>query len=163
MDRSPSTPIVVLVTGLLLIAIAYAGQLAGHAALAYPKWSLALGASLVLTGMLALAARRPGGTPRALQASVWLTCLATFGGLAYALAAPAPAADGPLLFGLPRVTAIMLLVTGFVPLVLLPLAYARAFGRDVLRESDIARIAAMAREAASPAQSTFMSAQDRDA
>jgi hypothetical protein len=68
-----------------------------------------------------------------------------------------------LLFGLPRVTAIMLLVTGFVPLVMLPLAYARAFGRDVLREDDIARIAAQARDAGSPAPAAPVSARERDA
>lgn len=144
--RSRSTaPITPLLLGLLLVAAAYAGQFTGHASSRYPAASLALGASIVLASLLALAARRPGGTPRALRVTVRLAFVATLGGLGYALIAPAPTAGGPLLLGLPRVTAVMLLVTGLVPLVVLPIAYARAFDRDVLGEGDVERIAAAAR------------------
>lgn len=149
MPRSTNTPIAWLLGGLLCFAAGYvmvlvAGPPAAGAApgatVIIAAWALALGASLVLAAMLGLAAARPQGTPRALRATVRLVFAATFGGLAYALAAPAPAADGPLLLGLPRVTAVMLLVTGLIPLVVLPLAYARAFDRDVLGQDDIGRM-----------------------
>lgn len=143
MIRLTRSPILVLFAGLLIVAAGYvAVLLPGESATArvLGAWALALGASLVLTGMLALAAARPAGTPRMMRVATWLTFLATFGGLAYALAAPAPVTDGPLLLGLPRVTAIMLLLTGLVPLVALPLAYARAFDRDVLPREDVSRL-----------------------
>lgn len=138
MPRTPLAPIAVVLAGLLTVAAGYLAVLLA-AAHTFGAWALALGASAVLSGMLALAAARPGGTPRALRATVRLTFVATFGGLAYALGVPAPAPDGPLLLGLPRVTAVMLLVTGLIPLVVLPVAYALSFDRDVLTAEDIER------------------------
>lgn len=94
-------------------------------------WLLATGATLVLTGIGLLGA---GARSPRLSATVLVACGCTFAGFAYALAASAPVAGGPLLLGLPRVTMIMLLVSGAVPLVLMPLAYAWAFPREVARE-----------------------------
>jgi hypothetical protein len=94
-------------------------------------WLLASGATLVLTGIGLL-----GAGPRSprLSAAVLIACGCTFAGFAYALASSAPVANGPLLLGLPRVTMLMLLCSGAVPLVLMPLAYAWAFPREVARE-----------------------------
>lgn len=94
-------------------------------------WLLACGATLVLAGIGLLGA---GARSPRLAAAVLVACGCTFSGFAYALAALAPVADGPLLLGLPRVTMLMLLVSGAVPLVLLPLAYAWAFPREVAHE-----------------------------
>lgn len=143
MPRATNTAIPLLLAGLLIVATGYATALltSGRVQL-FGAWCLALGASLVLTGMLALAAKRASGIPRTLRVTLALVFVATFGGLAYALAAPAPTSGGPLLLGLPRVTALMLLVTGLVPLIVLPLAYARAFERDVLSAGDIERLRA---------------------
>lgn len=94
-------------------------------------WLLAAGATLVLAGLGLLGA---GARSPRLSAAVLVACGCTFAGFAFALAAAAPAADGPLLFGLPRVTMLMLLCTGAVPLVLLPIAYAWAFPHEVERE-----------------------------
>jgi hypothetical protein len=121
-------PILLLLTGLVLVAIAYALAIAGGSALA--PWALALGATLVLTAMLWLGGRRRGRLPRALAVACALAALATFGGFAYALLAPAPTADGALLFGLPRTTAILLALVGVVPMLALPLLYAAAFRED---------------------------------
>lgn len=118
-------PILVLVLGLLLLAGGYAMAFAGAPPLA--PWALALGATLVLTAILWLGGRRRGRLPRALAIATLVAALATFGGFAYALLAPAPLADGPLLLGLPRVTAILLLLVGAVPLIALPLLYAASF------------------------------------
>jgi hypothetical protein len=152
MTRRVPSPILFLVAGLLCVALGYAMVLTRVASGSLPAWLLALGTSIVLGAMLALAAARPSGTPRTLRATVWLATVATFAGLAYALAAGPPAADSPLLLGLPRVTAVMLLVTGLIPLVTLPLAYARAFDRDVLGAGDVERVREAARAAAAPAE-----------
>lgn len=139
-----------IAVGLTAVALAYATLLLDVTTLAasIAPLLLAFGASAILAGMLALASCRPSGTPRALRATVRLAFVATFAGLLYALLAPPPTAEGPLLLGLPRVTAIMLLVTGLIPLVVLPIAYARAFDKDVLGEDDIARVAELAHAAA---------------
>ena len=99
-------------------------------------WLLAAGAMLVLTGLGLLGA---GARSPRLSAAVLVCCACTFAGFAFALGATPPAADGPLLFGLPRVTALMLVLSGGVPLVLLPIAYAWAFPREVSREAELAR------------------------
>ncbi len=97
-----------------------------------PPWMLAAGATLILTGMGLLGAGER--SPR-LSASVIVACALTFAGFAVALGAAPPPADGPLLLGLPRVTALMLVLTGAVPLVLLPIAYAWAFPREVMPQA----------------------------
>ena len=126
-------PILLLLAGLILVAAAYALAITGASALApsaLAPWTLALGATLVLTAMLWLGGRRRGRLPRALAAACVLAALATFGGFAYALLAPAPTADGALLFGLPRTTAILLTLVGVVPMLAMPLLYAAAFRED---------------------------------
>lgn len=121
-----SVPIAVLGAGALAVAGAYVLSFFGPSAIA--PWLLAAGSTLVLSGLGLL-----GAGPQAprLRAAVLLACACTFAGFAFALGAAPPAADGPLLFGLPRVTAVMLLATGAVPLLLLPIAYAWAFPREV--------------------------------
>lgn len=124
--RSP-VAVTILAGGALAVAIAYA--LAGFApGSAAAPWLLAVGAVLVLTGLGLL-----GAGPRAprLAAAVLVACACTLLGFAVALTLAPHAADGPLLLGLPRATALMLLLTGGIPLVLLPLAYAWAFPREV--------------------------------
>ncbi|MFM8909687.1 MAG: hypothetical protein ACKOH8_03790, partial [Gemmatimonadota bacterium] len=93
---------------------------------------MALGTTAVLGGISQLAIVRAGRETPALARTVrWV-----FGGMAVGfvvvLLLPAPVAGGPLLFGLPRVTAILLLVVGAMPLVVLPIAYARAFDAEVI-------------------------------
>lgn len=126
-----SVPILLLVLGLLLVAAAYALVLASATSAA--PWLMAAGASLVLTalGLLGVGPRRPY-----LSAAVLIACASTFAGLALGLAMTPPTAEGPLLFGLPRVTALLLLFTGAVPLVLLPIAYGVLFRREVLRDNE---------------------------
>lgn len=126
-----------LVLGLLAIAVAYAAAFAGVAARAAPWW-LALGSTAVLAGLAGLGiARRARATP--LLARAVVVCFASVAvGLAVPLLLPAPAAGDPLLLGLPRPTAILLTLVGALPLVVLPLAYAAAFEREVLSEEDLA-------------------------
>lgn len=117
-----------ITAGSLSVLAAYLLTFVGTSPVA--PWLLAFGATLVLTGIGLLGA---GARSPRLSAAVLVACGCTFAGFAYALAASAPVAGGPLFLGLPRVTMVMLLVSGAVPLVLLPLAYAWAFPREVAR------------------------------
>lgn len=126
-----------LVLGLLSIAAAYAAVLADVALRAAPWW-LALGTTAVLAGMAVLGITRRGhATPRLAGAAV--VCFASVAvGLAVPLILPSPAVGDQLLLGLPRPTAILLALVGLLPLVLLPLAYAAVFEREVLSDADLA-------------------------
>ena len=90
----------------------------------------------MLTAIHWLAAQRRGRAPAALGVVIAIVGLATLGGFVIALWAAPPTADGPLLFGLPRVTALMLGLTGLVPLVVFPLAYALLFDRHVMPRNE---------------------------
>ena len=122
-----SVSIAILGSGALAVAVAYGLMFIAPESASAP-WLLATGAVLVLTGLGLL-----GAGPRAprLAAAVLVACACTLIGFAVALTLAPHAAGGPLLLGLPRATALMLLLTGGLPLVLLPLAYAWAFPREV--------------------------------
>lgn len=116
--------------GALAVAGAYVATFAGaHAA---GPWLLAAGGTLVLTGLglLGVGPRRPR-----LAGAVLVACALTFGGFAVALLHTAPTVDGPLWLGLPRATALLLVITGAVPLVLLPVAYGIWFDREVMDDA----------------------------
>lgn len=113
--------------GALLVALSYALTFAAEASIA--PWFLAAGATLVLTGLGLLGA---GERAPRLAAVVLVACALTFIGFATALVIKPHVVNGPLLLGLPRATTLMLLLTGLVPLVLLPVAYALLFKREVL-------------------------------
>ncbi len=122
---------IALVVGLLGIVGAYVGVLVGLTSPLVPM-AMALGTTAVLAGIAQLAIVRAGrATPRLARAVRWV-----FGGMALGfvgvLVLPAPVAGGPLLFGLPRSTVILLSVVGVLPLLALPIAYARAFDTEVL-------------------------------
>lgn len=113
--------------GALIVAAAYIATFLGAEQLA--PWALAAGGTLMLAGLglLGVGPRRPR-----LASAVLVACAFTFAGFALALLHAAPTANGPLLLGLPRATTLMLLLTGAVPLLLLPIAYALWFDREVL-------------------------------
>lgn len=125
----PRISIVILTLGALIVALAYAAVFAQFANAA--PWLLAFGATLVLTGLGTLGA---GARAPRLAAAIVVACAFTLAGLAAALLMPAHVEGGALLFGLPRATTVMLLCTGLVPLVMLPIAYAWVFKREVLRD-----------------------------
>lgn len=124
-----SSSIAVLTLGALTVLGAYALSFGSPSPL--PPWLLAAGATLVLTGLGLLGA---GERAPRLAAAIVVACVFTFAGLAAALLMPAHVEGGALLFGLPRATTVMLLCTGLVPLVMLPIAYAMLFKREVLRD-----------------------------
>ncbi|MFM9012827.1 MAG: hypothetical protein ACKORK_04355 [Gemmatimonadota bacterium] len=122
---------IALVVGLLGIVGAYVGVLLGLTSPLVPM-AMAIGSTAVLAGIAQLAiVRRGRATPRLARAVRWV--FGSMGcGFVGVLLMPAPVAGGPLLFGLPRVTAILLLVAGALPLLALPVAYARAFDDEVM-------------------------------
>jgi hypothetical protein len=126
-----SYSITLLTVGAFAVAFAYALSFGSESSVA--PWLLAAGATLVLTGLGLL-----GAGPRAprLAAAVLVACACTFAGFAVGLLHEPPASGGPLLFGLPRSTSLLLLFTGLVPLVLLPVAYGLFFERDVMADAD---------------------------
>ncbi len=122
---------IALVVGLVGIVAAYVGVLLGVASPAVPML-MALGSTAVLAGLAQLASVRRGRALPVLTRTVrWV-----FGGMAAGFIAvlllPPPVAGGPLLLGLPRATAILLLLVGAMPMVVLPIAYARAFDAEVM-------------------------------
>lgn len=116
-----------LVVGALAVAAAYALTFLDAAAPSAP-WLLATGAVLVLTGLGLLGA---GSRAPRLAAAVLVASACTLLGFTVALTLAPHAAGGPLLLGLPRATTLLLLLTGGLPLVMLPLAYAWAFPKEV--------------------------------
>lgn len=116
-----------LVVGALCVAAAYALTFLDADATAAP-WLLATGAVLVLTGLGLLGA---GARAPRLAAAVLVASACTLLGFAVALTLAPHAEGGPLLLGLPPATTLMLLLTGGIPLVMLPLAYAWAFPKEV--------------------------------
>jgi len=162
------TGLLLLIAGVLATAIAYAAVLTGVAGEAAP-WLLALGAASTLAGIACLGAARArtlgaAARGRTLGAAIGVAFAAVAAGLLLALAMPAPVADGPLLLGLPRVTALLLLLAGLVPLLLLPIAYAVAFDEEVISERDIERVRAATRTATrATARATAPKAGSRDA
>lgn len=119
--------ILTLSGGALLVAAAYGLTFAQADAAAAP-WLLAIGATLVLTGLGLLGA---GARAPRLAAAVLVACACTMLGFTIALTRAPHVVDGPLLLGLPVATTLMLALTGGIPLVLMPLAYAWAFPREV--------------------------------
>jgi hypothetical protein len=125
-------PLGLLGVGLIAIATAYGIAFLGTPDSVLGPACLAAGATAVLTAILWLAARRRGRVPQALGVVIAVVAVATIGGFVIALWAAPPAADGALLLGLPRATVLMLGLTGLVPLVVFPLAYALLFDRYVM-------------------------------
>lgn len=126
-----------LATGLCAVAASYGATLLGRAASLAPWW-LALGTTASLAGLALLGAARRGRRTPTLVVATAAAFVSLAAGFVVPLAMPAPDAATPLLLGLPRPTAILLLGAGLVPLVLLPIAYGVAFEREVLSPEDLA-------------------------
>lgn len=138
---------ILLVTGILLVGSAYASAFLPGGAPGWAPWSFVLGTATSFVAFLVLGAGKKGRIG-------WLAW--PFGFLFVALVAslgaglllpPADPVDPALLLGLPFPAAVVILGAGFLPLLLLPLAYALDFGRDGLSPGEVARIREAARRA----------------
>lgn len=129
-----------LVTGLALVALAYASAFLPGGAPGWAPWSFIVGTATTFTAFLVTGARKGGR----LGWLVWpfgFVFLALVGSLgAGLLLPPVDPADPRLLLGLPLPAAVVILGGGILPLLVLPLAYAMDFGRDGLSPREVARI-----------------------
>ena len=138
-----------LVAGILLLAVAYGGQLVLGRTPRWMVWTYLLGMATTMLGMLVLGvARRHAGVGRLALPLLFIYGL-LLAGFGLALGLDAETVSDPLWLGLPRRAAIVVYGIGVLPLFLLPLAYALTFESLTLREEDMKRIAAarQAREA----------------
>lgn len=130
----------VFVASCAAIAAAYGAALAGDPG-AWAPWALVLGSAGTLTATIALGARQGGRLPRGVAPVLWLTALLVVGGFGFALARPAAeGALGALWLGLPVRTAVVFVAVGFLPMVLLPVAYALTFDPSRVDEAMVRRI-----------------------
>jgi hypothetical protein len=137
----------VVFLSLLVVAAGYAGSFAGAA---WAPWCLAIGTCGALTSLMALGAVRRGRIAPVLRwifGGMFVFCTCCF---CIPLAMPAnEGAGGPLLFGFPLRSTIVLLGVAVVPLLVFPFAWALTFDSAMLSEEDLRRLreaqAAMAR------------------
>ena len=130
-----------LVLSVAMIALAYAGAfLPGHLPVWAP-WLLAIGSNGVIMSLMALGAMRNDTLPSSLVVTFIGLFILCAGAFVVALALPVnEGATGPLLFGLPLRTGIVLYGIGVVPIAVLPLAYALTFESSTLNAGDLERV-----------------------
>lgn len=134
------TLIRLLVVSCALVALSYAAVFAGARG-GWAPWTLAIGANGVIMSLMAIGAVRRDTLPRSLVwtfAGLFLFCAGCF--VAALVLPAAEGANGPLLFGLPLRTAIVLYGIGVVPIFILPFAYALTFEASTLSEADLIRV-----------------------
>jgi hypothetical protein len=147
--------LVALVVSTAAIAAAYASAFLPGGAPAWAAWAMALGTATCMAAITLLAVASSGavvrgrGAPFAVVvvavAAVWVLTSVCF---ALALVLPAEPAAAPILWlGLPRRAAILLYGIGFLPLFILPFAYALTFDALTLPAEELARIRAAAKAA----------------
>lgn len=129
----------------LAIAVAYASLLTG-AAPRWAPWLFAAGVDTLLVALMTLGAARHGrGVGRlALPFAATFIVLAAGFGAVLALP-PADPGDPTLWFGLPPRAAVILYGIGFLPVLVLPVAYALTFDELTLTDEDLARVRAARR------------------
>lgn len=122
------------------IAAAYASVPLTGGTPGWAPWLFAGGVDVLLVALMILGAVRPGRGVGRLAVPFGLTgaiLAAGFGALL--LLPPADPADPTLWLGLPPRAAVVVYVIGFLPVLVLPLAYALTFDELTLSEADLAR------------------------
>jgi hypothetical protein len=137
-----------LVASTLGVAISYAAAFLPGGAPRWAPWLLALAVPAMMVAMMVLGAVRPGRRLGGLALPLALTFVLVAGGLALALALPPERAGDPLWLGLPRRAAVLIYGVGLLPMLVLPIAYARTFDSHTLSEADLAEVRARCRELA---------------
>lgn len=135
------TGLILFVASAVIIAVAYVSAFLPGGAPAWAAWLLAFGTATILVAATMIGALRSSTTsPGRLAFPFAFTWVVVFGGFALALALPAESASGPLWLGLPRRAAIILFGIGLLPMLVLPVAYARTFDDMTLSEEDLRRV-----------------------
>jgi hypothetical protein len=126
----------------LLIAAGYGGAFLPGGAPAWAAWTMIIGIATLLVALMLLGALRGGDAARPLLLPLLAVYLILLGGFGAVLAFPPEAANGNLWLGLPRRAALVLYGVGLLPVLILPVAYARTFDSLTLRPEDLERIRA---------------------
>lgn len=132
----------VLVAGLMALVAAFVLATVTPIAAA---WCAVAGLAATTSGTFLMAGSSGRRSPTLLLAAI-ATAVVIVAGLGAAMLLPAEAAGGPLLLGLPRRAAIVLIGVGLVPMAILPWAHARDGARDSPEE--LARFVAECRRMA---------------
>ena len=133
--------------GTLGLALAYGVALRPGDALSWAAFALAWGTGALLAGLLTLGATRRDGVPWPAAVLFLATGLWVAGGLTLLLARPGlDPADAPLVWGLPRRAAFLLLGIGLAPGLVVPLAYGLLFDRHTLTADDLEELKRVAAE-----------------
>lgn len=128
MPAASRTGIGLLTTGVGLVGAGYAFTIVAGSAPAWAPWAVAVGGSAATVAFFVLGAATRGPVGRGvggLLVALFVVLATSFG--AALVLPPAEGADAPLLLGLPVRLAIVFYGVGFVPLIALPLAFARTF------------------------------------
>jgi hypothetical protein len=137
--------VLILLTALFaaLVAVAYATM---FVLASPPSWApslLAVGANGIIASLMALGATRDNSLPLSLKLTFIGLFVVCAGAFVLALSMPADeGVGGPLLFGLPTRTAIVLYAVGVLPITVLPFAYAVTFESSTLSDADLTRVRA---------------------
>ncbi|NOT07355.1 MAG: hypothetical protein HOP28_04030 [Gemmatimonadales bacterium] len=122
-----------VVAGTIGVALAYGSAFRSGGAPAWGVWAMIFGIALLAVGMMALGASRPGKPLGALRWSFLFTFVVLVGGFGAAFLLPrGETAASPLWGGMPLRAALILYGIGFLPAIVLPLAYALTFDRSTL-------------------------------
>lgn len=114
--------------GAAAIGVAYASAIVAGAAPAWAPRLVAFGAAATSVALFMLGAATRGPVGRGTRALLAVLFIAIAGSFLAALALPADEGPGgPMLLGLPLRLAVVFYGVGVVPLVALPLAFARTF------------------------------------
>lgn len=153
-SRLQKGALLALVASTGAIAVAYASAFKPGGAPNWAPWALALGLATCMTcitllGVASGVRAQAGGAPLTIVlaslAAVWVLMALCFG---LALVLPAESgADPQLWMGLPRRSAILIYGIGFLPLLVLPFAYAFTFDALTLPPEELERIRAAAKHA----------------
>ena len=124
--------------------VAYGSAFATGGAPWWASWAMAAGTTVVLVGLMLLGMASDGRRLGWLWGVLGFTAVVCLGGFGLALALPAEQPGAALFAGLPLRAAAVLYGIGFLPLAVLPLAYAWSFDRLILSEDDLAGLRATA-------------------
>lgn len=138
-----------IVSGTVALTLAYASAFLPGGTPQWAPWLFVVGLTVLLVSTMALGAGHREGQ-RGLRILWGLLVVILLGGFGGALALPAN--EGPssaLWLGLPLRAALVIYLVGLVPVLLVPIFYAKTFHRLTLRPGDLERV----REAALLARS----------
>ncbi|MGQ0560517.1 MAG: hypothetical protein ACT443_01430 [Gemmatimonadota bacterium] len=136
----------VIFASMVCIAGGYASAFLPGGAPPAAVWVFAIATAALMIATLVLGASRAGVKFGALKWVFAFCFLCVCGGFGLALLAPAVAADSKLWLGLPAGAALILYVVGFLPMLVLPIAYALTFERMTLSTEELERLRAELRK-----------------